>query len=68
MLLGWVLGQDFLKQLRAKNISTQTCQEVNVIKTHNGHKALKSYLNVVGDGPEIFKTSWAQKSLSHNPS
>jgi hypothetical protein len=67
-LLGWVLGQNFSKQLRPKKVSPQTCQEINPIKTDKGHKAPNIYLIALGAGPEIFRTSWSQKSFSPNPS
>jgi hypothetical protein len=62
--MGWVLGQFFSEQVRPKNVSPQTCQEANPIKTYKGHKAPDIYLNGVGVGPVFFRTGQAQKCFA----
>ena len=54
ILLGWVLGQVFSKQVRPKNVSPKTCQEINLMKTYKGHKGPDIYLIGLGAGPGFF--------------
>ena len=66
ILLGWVLGQVFSKQVRPKNVSPKTCQATDATKTSESHKAPNIYLTGLGAGPDFFKTGQAQKCFTQD--
>ena len=68
ILLGWVLGLVFLKPVKPKNVSPQTCQEPNPIKVDKGHMATDIYLIGLGAGPGFSETSQAQKCFTQDMS
>ena len=66
ILLGWVLGQVISEQVRPKNVSPKTCQEINLMKTYKGHKSFDIYLIGLGAGPDFFKTGQGQKCFTQD--
>ena len=58
-----MLVQVFSKQVRPKNVSPKTCQEINTMKTYKCHKGPDIYLIRVGAGP-VFSTQVEPKNVS----